>query len=278
MVCVALVHGFWVASLTVDSLIPNLSYVSEAAAYTLDCQLRTNMVPYTDVVWLSSRSFHYPFWDRYNYSKNSKILPAKPGSFQVFLTGFKDANIFLREHPWPDQYLSGYRTNDTHRNKRRGWGDNCRTMTGAAQDDGLDEEGNETPPRLPGPGNFMWTENLKQAFREELEKLVILDYIMRNTDRGLDNWMIKVDWQTEEVSIVSEPVQLNTDTSEQEEGPRPVDLSQRRAQDRSSYPYKVQKPMNASTPSERPREPKITLGAIDNSLSWPWKHPDAWRR
>ncbi|KAJ4414635.1 Phosphatidylinositol 4-kinase LSB6 [Gnomoniopsis sp. IMI 355080] len=259
-------------------LIPNLSYVSEAAAYTLDCQLRTNMVPYTDVVWLSSKSFHYPFWDRYNYSRNRKPLPAKPGSFQVFLKGFKDANIFLREHPWPDQYLSGYRTNETHRNKRRGWGDNCRTITGTAPDDGLDEDGNETPPRVPGPGNFMWTENLKQAFREELEKLVILDYIMRNTDRGLDNWMIKVDWQTEEVSIVSEPVQLNTDTSAQEEGPRPVDLSQRKPQDRSSYPYKVQKPMNASSPSERPREPKITLGAIDNSLSWPWKHPDAWRR
>jgi len=25
------------------------------------------------------------------------------------------------------------------------------------------------------------------------------------------------------------------------------------------------------------REPSIHLGAIDNSLSWPWKHPDAWR-
>lgn len=236
------------------------------------------MVPYTDVVWLSSKSFHYPFWDRYNHSRNRKPLPAKPGSFQVFLKGFKDANIFLREHPWPDQYLSGYRTNDTHRNKRRGWGDSCRTIAGGGPDDGLDEDGHETPPRVPGPGNFMWTETLKQAFREELEKLVILDYIMRNTDRGLDNWMIKVDWQTEEVSIVSEPVQMNTNTSEQEEGPRPVDMSQRKQQDRSSYTYKAQKPMNASTPSDRPKEPKISLGAIDNSLSWPWKHPDAWRR
>ncbi|KAF3767676.1 hypothetical protein M406DRAFT_253280 [Cryphonectria parasitica EP155] len=258
-------------------LIPNLSYVSEAAAYTLDCQLRTHMVPYTDVVWLSSKSFHYPFWDRYNYSRNRKPLPEKPGSFQVFLKGFKDANIFLREHPWPDQYLSGYRTNETHRNKRKGWGDNCRTITGGTQDDGADEDGLNTPDRIPGPDNFVWTETLKQAFREQLEKLVILDYIMRNTDRGLDNWMIKVDWQTQEVSIVSEPVQLNTDTTEQEEGPRPVDLSQRKPQDRASYPYKVQKPMNASSPGERPRDPKISIGAIDNSLSWPWKHPDAWR-
>ena len=45
-------------------LIPNLSYVSEAAAYVLDAQLRTNLVPYTDIVYLSSKSFYYDFWDR----------------------------------------------------------------------------------------------------------------------------------------------------------------------------------------------------------------------
>ena len=28
---------------------------------------------------------------------------------------------------------------------------------------------------------FQWTEALQQNFREELEKLVILDYMMRNT-------------------------------------------------------------------------------------------------
>ncbi|KAJ0118164.1 phosphatidylinositol 3 [Diaporthe amygdali] len=262
-------------------LIPNLSYVSEAAAYTLDCQLRTHMVPYTDVVWLASKSFHYPFWDRYNYSRNRKTLPSKPGSFQVFLKGFKDANVFLREHPWPDQYLSGVRTNDTHRNRRRRWVDNCRPIAGRLEDDDGGDDGAETPDRsVPGPDNFMWTESLKQAFREELEKLVILDYIMRNTDRGLDNWMIKVDWETGEVSIASEPVHMNMDTEEEEEqvnGPRPVDLSQRPAQNRSSYPYKAQRPMEASSPTERPRDPKISIGAIDNSLSWPWKHPDAWR-
>jgi len=35
--------------------------------------------------------------------------------------------------------------------------------------------------------------------------------------------------------------------------------------------------MEASTSSGVPQDPKITVGAIDNSLSWPWKHPDAWR-
>ncbi|KAK5651554.1 hypothetical protein OQA88_11919 [Cercophora sp. LCS_1] len=262
-----------------EPLIPNLSYVSEAAAYVLDAQLRTHMVPYTDVVNLSSKSFHYPFWDRYNHSRKKKALPAKPGSFQVFLTGFKDANIFLREHPWPDQYLSGFRTNDPQRKKKKRWADSCRPSNGQA-DDVESDDGEDSPQSLtPGPDNFVWTPTLKQSFREELEKLVILDYIMRNTDRGLDNWMIKVDWESQQASIVSEPVRLNTEgTQDDELGPRPVDVPQRDEQPtRAAYPYRAQKPMDASTPLGSSLDPKITVGAIDNSLSWPWKHPDAWR-
>lgn len=264
-------------------MIPNLSYVSEAAAYTLDAQLRTHLVPYTDVVDLASKSFHYPFWERYNYSRNKKPLRAKPGSFQVFLKGFKDANIFLREHPWPDQYLSGFRTNDPHRKKKRRWVDTCRPTRPRDVDEGESDDGLGTP--VPGPDNFVWTETLKQAFREELEKLVILDYIMRNTDRGLDNWMIKVDWETEDVSIVSEPIHLNMDDHPEDDEndglrPRPGDLPTQRlsSQPRASRPYRTQNPMRAATPDTRYRDPKITIGAIDNSLSWPWKHPDAWRR
>ncbi|KAI0161660.1 phosphatidylinositol 3 and 4-kinase-domain-containing protein [Hypoxylon sp. FL1284] len=261
-------------------LIPNLSYVSEAAAYVLDCQLRTHIVPYTDVVYLSSKSFHYPYWDRRSFYRKKKPLPAKPGSFQVFLKGFKDANVFLREHPWPDQYWSNFRTNDSYRNRRKRWADNCRPSSRTArQDDSESEDEHDTPEQRPlGPDNFMWTESLKQAFREQLEKLVILDYIMRNTDRGLDNWMVKVDWQTQAVSIASEPPQLNMDVADDddvEQPARPVDLATRN-KSRSPNPYKMQKPMNAAGTQNVP-DPKISLGAIDNSLSWPWKHPDAWR-
>ncbi|KAI8956079.1 phosphatidylinositol 3 and 4-kinase-domain-containing protein [Xylaria longipes] len=262
-------------------LIPNLSYVSEAAAYTLDCQLRTNMVPYTDVVWFSSKSFHYPYWDRRSFYRKKKPLPAKPGSFQVFLKGFKDANIFLREHPWPDQYWSGLRSNDTHRNRRKKWAANCRPTSRPVDDEFESDDEHTTGEQRPlGPDNFMWTESLKQSFREELEKLVILDYIMRNTDRGLDNWMVKVDWETQAVSIASEPPQLRmdlVDEEEHEEGARPVDLPQRtQSTSPQPHPYRVQKPMNTGDSSKVPN-PKISIGAIDNSLSWPWKHPDAWR-
>jgi hypothetical protein len=260
-------------------LIPNLSYVSEAAAYVLDTRLRTNLVPYTDIVHLSSKAFFYDFWQRSAFYRKRKPLPMKPGSFQVFLTGFKDANIFLRDNPWPDQANTGFRLEDAPKRKNHPWTQDCRPSGGHS-----DDEDNESRERRPLPANddaqqrrFQWTGALQQSFREELEKLVILDYIMRNTDRGLDNWMVKVDWQTQEVSIVSEPPKMNGST---EEHAYPIP----RRSDGAALgdPYKRQQNMTTTSRSGTPsnasdggRVPAMSLGAIDNSLSWPWKHPDA---
>ncbi|OAR00092.1 hypothetical protein LLEC1_01074, partial [Akanthomyces lecanii] len=273
-------------------LIPNLSYVSEAAAYVLDRQLRTHMVPYTDVVWLSSKSFHYPFWDRRNFYRKKRPFPAKPGSFQVFLKGFKDANVFLRENPWPDQYWAGFRTSsgkDARSRKNKKWSDACRPST-SSQAENVDSEddesespgGGERSPSPDQPPKFAWTEDLKQSFREELEKLVILDYIMRNTDRGLDNWMVKVDRESGAVSIATEPMHLNMEETEAEpdaDSPRPVNAGDMPSMaSTASYPYKRQQPMHASKrQQDSEKHTQMVLGAIDNSLSWPWKHPDAWR-
>ncbi|KKA20947.1 Phosphatidylinositol 4-kinase type II subunit alpha [Rasamsonia emersonii CBS 393.64] len=271
-------------------LIPNLSYVSEAAAYVLDCRLRTNIVPYTDIVWLSSKSFYYDFWDRRKAWGGRKPLPAKVGSFQVFLKGYKDATVFLREHPWPDQTNSGFRAEDAPKRKKRPWNEACRP-SGIHSDDEEDEY-DDAHVRTPSPQDeeprFYWTENLKQSFREELEKLVILDYIMRNTDRGLDNWMIKVDWKTEEVSIVADPPKTNGladhDHDHDTMPPaRPVSVdAERNGANRStsSLPYKRHETMVATSRTGTPSSAlesraSIKIGAIDNSLSWPWKHPDA---
>ncbi|KAJ5826290.1 hypothetical protein N7474_003428 [Penicillium riverlandense] len=266
-------------------LIPNLSYVSEAAAYVLDARLRTNLVPYTDIVRLSSKSFFYDFWDRRKAWKGKKTLPPKAGSFQVFLKGYRDANIFLREHPWPDQSNTGFRAEDAPKRKKRPWNEACRPS--GVQSDDEDEEENGY---VPTPSSrdesaerrFHWTENLKQSFREELEKLVILDYIMRNTDRGLDNWMIRVDMGTEQVSIVADPPkntepQPKYDEDELMPPPRPVSVNS----NGSAQPYKRHEMLAVSregTPlNSRDQQASLQIGAIDNSLSWPWKHPDAWR-
>lgn len=36
-------------------------------------------------------------------------------------------------------------------------------------------------------------ENIAQEFQHQFERLIVLDYIIRNTDRGNDNWLIKYD-------------------------------------------------------------------------------------
>ncbi|KAL9101633.1 MAG: hypothetical protein Q9163_003131 [Psora crenata] len=263
-------------------LIPNLSYVSEAAAYVLDCRLRTYLVPYTDIVYLSSKSFHYDFWDRSAYYRKRKPLPAKVGSFQVFLRGFKDANLFLRDHPWPDQTNSGFSPEDASRWRRKPWIETCRPGS-AASDEEQDGRSEVRNIRRQDDTNsqerrFTWTESTKQSFREELEKLVILDYIMRNTDRGLDNWMVRVDESSQEVTIVSEPPRLN---GSMDERPVPISVDSDRPGKRSTSPYK---PRQAMLANGRPptaanflsgHSASISIGAIDNSLSWPWKHPDA---
>lgn len=248
-------------------LIPNLSYISEAAAYVLDIQLRTNLVPYTDVVSLSSQSFFYDFWDRRAYYRKKKPLPEKLGSFQIFLRGYKDATVFLKEHPWPDQHNSSFR-DAPNRKKRRKWADNCRPSGPPSDDEYEDDE--ETTAEEASHRRVFWTEPLQQSFREELEKLVVLDYIMRNTDRGLDNWMIRIDEKSQKASIlldppnrdkpfVSESLQMNGQANITEE------------------PYTRQEQMTVASRSATPQGPERTVrvGAIDNSLSWPWKHPDA---
>ncbi|EME86386.1 uncharacterized protein MYCFIDRAFT_123957, partial [Pseudocercospora fijiensis CIRAD86] len=219
----------------VTMLIPNLSYVSEAAAYVLDCQLRTNLVPYTDVVGLSSKSFHYDWMDRRAYYRKRKAFPEKLGSFQVFLKGYKGATEFFREHPWPDQHdaaADGYDTED---------------------------EEDDTPGGQSRSTTRYWTEELQQSFREELEKLVILDYVMRNTDRGTDNWMIRIDKDTNKASIVKEPPKENGNLGT------------------DGYNRRDESMTTSRSPSTGYDTATPRIGAIDNSLSWPWKHPDAWR-
>ncbi|CAG8444093.1 15316_t:CDS:2 [Funneliformis caledonium] len=171
-------------------LIPNLGYISEAAASLLDHRLLLNIVPVTEVVRLSSPSFHYDYLDRRaaKSKKNPKPLPEKIGSFQVFLEGFKDANVFLREHPWPDHHAATTLTDsgvviDDRQHRPLNALICGRSMT-------IDEEGLPSESHNLGR-RFKWTPELQLQFREQFEKLVILDYLMRNTDRGSDNWMIK---------------------------------------------------------------------------------------
>jgi len=185
--------------------------------------------------------------------------------------GTKDANIFLRNHPWPDAYNGAFRA-DAAPKRRAPWNYACRPSVDEPNE--YSEVESDAPSPGPDRQKFIWTEQLKQNFREELEKLVILDYIMRNTDRGLDNWMIKVNYDTGEVSVTSEPVIMNLDVPSSAPG------SKSASRPGSADPvYRVQEPMSTSSRSGTPLQSasNIKIGAIDNSLAFPWKHPDQWR-
>ncbi|PIK48817.1 putative phosphatidylinositol 4-kinase type 2-beta [Apostichopus japonicus] len=133
--------------------ISNQGYLSESGASLVDQKLQLNVVPKTRVVKLASESFNYSPIDRAK-SKTKKFalekfeaigkkfhrigLPPKVGSFQLFVSGYRDADFWLRKFDTED---------------------------------------------LP--------ESTSKEFIQQFEKLVILDYIIRNTDRGNDNWLIQ---------------------------------------------------------------------------------------
>ncbi|TPX57200.1 hypothetical protein PhCBS80983_g03989 [Powellomyces hirtus] len=153
-------------------IIPNLGYISEAAASYIDRRLQLHVVPRTEVVYLAAPTFYYSRKDWRSYTRGGE-LPEKVGSFQVFLKGYKDATTFFREG-----YESMRRSGSTSMsNSQRPSADH---LPRQAQTDTA-----STP--------YQWSERAKKEFQWGFERLAILDYLIRNTDRGLDNWMVKYD-------------------------------------------------------------------------------------
>ncbi|GME77782.1 unnamed protein product [Ambrosiozyma monospora] len=190
-------------------LIPNTGYIAESAASIMDSQLQTYIVPYTDTVELSSNSFYYPFYEKLSNRLQSRKTPrTKVGSYQLFVKGYMGADEFFKKYPLPEGSQKGWIFNGVH----------SRTSS-------IHNERNES-------SQFNWNAKTLANLRDEIEKMVILDFIIRNTDRGLDNWMLKLEYQ-------------NTDCG-----------------------------MGSSMEHS---DPVIKLAAIDNGLSFPWKHPNEWR-
>jgi len=183
-------------------LIPNQGYMSEAGASLVDQKLGLNVVPKTKVVKLASETFNYLRLD-VEKSKAKKVvnehfpkvgrrfnrlgLPPKKGSFQLFVSGFKDADYHLRKFE-------------------------------------SDPLGKETA----------------KSFQSQFERLVVLDYIIRNTDRGNDNWLINF----------TKPSPPPSPPKDVEEG---------------------------AVGGVVPEPASISVAAIDNGLAFPIKHPDSWR-
>ncbi|KAG6337087.1 hypothetical protein ID866_1998 [Astraeus odoratus] len=275
----------WIIPFGRSCLIPNLSYVSEAAASLLDERLSLNIVPRTQLVSLSSPAFFYDWLDR-SAANKGKPLPEKVGSMQLFLHGYTDASDFLRKHPWPGRSITDTFDDSSHRKgaSTKKCLSALKVICGKTGDDGVDDEDPEEERNLfdatedgDTSHTFYWSRALQQNFREELEKLVVLDYLMLNTDRGADNWMIKYCEGDHEKSLIDVAPQASAN-------PRMPLMSELRHADPSSssqatvtFANSVPPSQVSSTSQDYTRYPHIHVAAIDNSLSFPHEHPQGWR-
>ncbi|KAL9982340.1 hypothetical protein ACROYT_G004370 [Oculina patagonica] len=183
-----------------NCLIPNQGYLSEAGASLVDQKLGLHIVPKTKVVRLASDTFNYTAFDR------AKARSKKFATERFPDTLGKHVKAGLPPKLGSFQcFVDGYKDAEFHLRKI------------------------EVEP-LPAATN--------KDFLFQFQKLVCLDYIIRNTDRGNDNWLIKYE-KTPEVDRQVEG----------EEG--------------GDWDYVD--------------PPKIFVAAIDNGLAFPFKHPDSWR-
>lgn len=180
-------------------LVPNQGYLSEAGASLVDTKLKLSVVPKTKVVKLSSETFNYTRLDREKSRAKRLVSERFPNVGRHF------HRIGLPRKVGSFQtFVEGYKDADFYLRKF------------------------EAEP-LP--------EELASTFQRRFERLVLLDYIIRNTDRGNDNWLLRYD--KPDVGATSP----GSDTSD----------------------WGV-----VSTGS-------IDVAAIDNGLAFPFKHPDSWR-
>ncbi|NP_001121279.1 phosphatidylinositol 4-kinase type 2-alpha [Xenopus laevis] len=157
-----------------DCLVLNQGYLSEAGASLVDQKLDLNIVPRTKVVFLASETFNYSAIDRVKSRGKRLALEKVPKVGQRF------NRIGLPPKVGSFQiFVKSYKDADY-------W---LRRF--------------EADP-LP--------ENTNRQLQLQFERLVVLDYIIRNTDRGNDNWLIKYDCPMDSASarddwvMVKEPV------------------------------------------------------------------------
>eukprot|EP00040_Diaphanoeca_grandis_P013469 m.68077 g.68077 ORF g.68077 m.68077 type:complete len:422 (-) comp23908_c2_seq2:327-1592(-) len=134
-------------------LVLNVGYMSEAGAYMVDQYFNLDIVPMTKVVRLSSPSFFY-----------SKIVRLKVRAVRKASAKFPESLGKNLRQDLPQKvgslqmFVKGYK-DAIYWMKKWDW--------------------NKV------------SEDFKQSFQSQFERLVVLDYLIRNTDRGMDNWLIR---------------------------------------------------------------------------------------
>ncbi|XP_037730695.1 phosphatidylinositol 4-kinase type 2-beta isoform X1 [Drosophila subpulchrella] len=246
-------------------LIPNQGYLSESGASLVDRKLNLNVVPKTRVVRLVAESFNYARIDRQKAKLKKRIKEHYPSAH------FNRMSLPLKTGSF-QLFVEGYKDADYWLRR-------------------FDSE--PLPP------------SVAKSFQLQFERLVVLDYIIRNTDRGNDNWLIKyvapkvksqvggTGGRTMHAVVrpklpsalgVSEIVDLNEpqgSRNPKNDGPPADGAATNGQQDSSSLPSSEDEPSSRSPTSEPDwnvvNSAFIRIAAIDNGLAFPFKHPDSWR-
>ncbi|KAK0397611.1 hypothetical protein QR680_002191 [Steinernema hermaphroditum] len=239
-------------------LVPNQGYLSEAGASLVDQKLGLRVVPKTAVVQLAAPTFNYGAIDRAKARTKERIRTRYPD------LGRRFHRIGLPPKKGSFQmFVSGYQDAIYW---LRQW---------------------ETyPEQAPPP-------KTQEDFQLQFERMVVLDYIIRNTDRGNDNWLIKYEMaECDDKIPETEPkVHRSSHNAASQPGNQAVtegnivnidsvtdDLTNRSSEKEAAS---VDAVASGSSSSEDQFDhigmPRITIAAIDNGLAFPFKHPDEWR-
>jgi phosphatidylinositol 4-kinase type 2 len=215
-------------------LIPNQGYLSEAGASLVDTKLNLQIVPKTRVVRLVSETFNYPRIDRQKARIKRTIKEKMPAARFKRMTLPPKTGSF-------QLFVNGFKDAD-HWLRRF-----------------------EQEPLSP---------KVAQKFQFQFERLVVLDYIIRNTDRGNDNWLIEYD-QPSVARNASRTGSLNGSANS---------INNNFITLTNNIPNGFNHHSSSTSSIQKDDEgwnmvelPEIRIAAIDNGLAFPFKHPDSWR-
>ncbi|XP_018788371.1 PREDICTED: phosphatidylinositol 4-kinase type 2-alpha isoform X2 [Bactrocera latifrons] len=239
-------------------LIPNQGYLSEAGASLVDRKLHLNIVPKTRVVRLVAETFNYARIDRQKAKLKRRIKEHYPSAH------FNRMSLPLKTGSF-QLFVEGYKDADFWLRR-------------------FEQE--------------PLTAKLANSFQLQFERLVVLDYIIRNTDRGNDNWLIRYVRPTGTPKISAnggglreKSIDVSEQTPQKQEGEQTpqnannldVNKLDSTAQKQDSEPAtpnfdtaSANKPTTSQS-GDATTEGAITIAAIDNGLAFPFKHPDSWR-
>ena len=145
----------------------------------------------------------------------------------------------------------------------------CGTTGAIADDDDEEEEDvriDEERVQAEKSHRFQWTDALMLDFRQQLEKLVVLDYLMRNTDRGLGSSRF---WSVENAEREIDNFMIKYCEADNKS------TSKNSKSDFISHQPGATATMSQLVPDQTDlsQKPHFHLAAIDNSLAFPHHHP-----